>query len=322
MTATVSSSLKNSFDSAHEVINQLSAIGFGLHRTLENMLNETPEHQSPRRGCGFTQASRFLADIINRPRHFCAAGDWKVFSGTTINWLKNCEQRVSGRPSHHSKSISDLRYQLECLTDQSSFVVDAIARLKGFEALTSIIEREESRLIIQLLNGILGVAAQEQAAQLTCYKESLSIGTCPEAERYFLEYAGGYIRRHGVVNIICTVDHKPIALEKMNIGDSHSCLTLAPVSLNGVLLPSGSLLGAHYTCVPLEARRCAKHNGLWLPITACEGFRFLRLSTLSVSPTNRARAFGQHLKRQLEGSPFFDPLNTTLDDLMREIQQQ
>ncbi|NLB14271.1 MAG: hypothetical protein GX826_09680 [Gammaproteobacteria bacterium] len=51
-----------------------------------------------------------------------------------------------------------------------------------------------------------------------------------------------------------------------------------------------------------------------LPLSALEQVRFLRISTLSVAPRHRARAFGMQFRRQMLGN-MMSPQSTTLDDL-------
>jgi hypothetical protein len=52
----------------HELPELFAARGFALNGTLEEMLGEHFSHRTPRRGCGFTQASRHLAVLVNQPR--------------------------------------------------------------------------------------------------------------------------------------------------------------------------------------------------------------------------------------------------------------
>lgn len=63
------------------------------------------------------------------------------------------------------------------------------------------------------------------------------------------------------------------------------------------------------------AEPIARHpHGLVLPLSALEQVRFLRISTLSVAPRHRARAFGMQFRRQMLGN-MMSPQSTTLDDL-------
>lgn len=86
-----------------------------------------------------------------------------------------------------------------------------------------------------------------------------------------------------------------VFLEKVKIGDSHSCINLVPVVMNEVLIPAGSLFSTMENAVRDEAahsRPGHKHKGFIIPLAAYEGFRFLRITTLALDPALRKRAFG------------------------------
>lgn len=307
----------------HEVVDAFQSIGLPLNRKLEAMLNEHPEHQRPRRGCGFTQASRLLADYINQPRSFTHKGDLQIFSEPAQKKLLRMIAVGTAVLSRPPSGINDLRHALQVCGDSVNTIQEDIDQLFNLETLASQLQLEESQLIVDLMLSLLGGGEkQNSCVELNHYADALAIGTCPEAERYFLEFAGGYLRRQGIINILTDNHGRPVAVEKINVGDSHSCITLRDVWLNGARLPAGSLIGTTYRVLPIDLPQCADFSGAWMPVSMCEGFRFLRLTTLAVSPANRTRAFSNHLKRQLEGSPFFDPLNTRLSDLEHIAKKQ
>jgi hypothetical protein len=51
------------------------------------------------------------------------------------------------------------------------------------------------------------------------------------------------------------------------------------------------------------------------------GFRFLRLTTLAVSPENRERAFSAHFQSQVDAG-LFAPGDTTIEQLRVVAQEQ
>ena len=63
----------------HELVAACASAGLPLHRTLTEMLGEDPSHRTERRGCGYTQATRFLATYVNQPRAAESAGELAVF---------------------------------------------------------------------------------------------------------------------------------------------------------------------------------------------------------------------------------------------------
>lgn len=52
----------------HELARAFAALGLDLHADLCSMLNDEHIHHTERRGCGFTQATRVLAEQINQAR--------------------------------------------------------------------------------------------------------------------------------------------------------------------------------------------------------------------------------------------------------------
>ena len=76
---------------------------------------------------------------------------------------------------------------------------------------------------------------------------------------------------------------------------------------------------------------CKRHNekthknkqykGYVIPISEMNGFWFLRLTTLAVSPKNRARAFNSHFKQQVDNG-LFRPDTTELSQLIEIAKDQ
>jgi hypothetical protein len=128
------------------------------------------------------------------------------------------------------------------------------------------------------------------------------------------------VRRSGTVNVIVDEFQRPLMIEKVKLGDDHSCVSVAPLLLNEVRIPPGSLLGVHYEGAP-SLRPARTWPGCVIPVGACQGFRFLRLTTLAVSPANRARAFSAHFDAQVTGG-LFGPHEITVDMLAAAALEQ
>ena len=260
----------------HELVTRCKDIGTPLAPALAEMLNEHHDHQSERRGSGFTQATRYLAALINRsPQRRTADAVRTALFATP--------QRRNGR--------------------------DALLRLPDE------LEREESRLLAGLLAQLVEPPSATVATPaLRGHPGTLPVGSCTMAEKYFLELAHYRISRDGRVNIWLDDTGAPLLIEKMHMGDNHSCVSLQPLSLNGVRLPPGCLLAVAYRddlCCPRRGGRLPGHQ---LAVADSDGFRLLRLTTLAVSPANRARAFGRHFRAQLDAG-WFAPGPTCIDDL-------
>jgi hypothetical protein len=162
--------------------------------------------------------------------------------------------------------------------------------------------------------------ARAGVTELSPFFGELKVGTCPLAEKYFLEVSDGFVRRRGRINVLVSDGGQPLLLEKLNLGDNHSCISVAEVTLNGVRLPPGCLFGVARD-EGLELARNAKLPGSVIPILRCTGFRFLRLTTLAVSPQNRRRAFSTHFQSQVDAG-LFAPGEATIEQLRRVAEEQ
>lgn len=264
----------------HELLRVFAAHGFSLNATLCEMLNEHYTHRTERRGAGFTQATRHLARLVNRPResgeHFAA-------------------------PLFATPGNSGLSAALQRLPDE--------------------LEREESRLLAGIITDLVFPRqASEAITELSVWHDDLKIGTCPLAEKYFLELAEAFVRRKGLANVLISRAGEPLLVEKINLGDDHSCISVAPLIMNGVVLPPGSLFGVRYEGA-VGVRKNRELPGEIICVTDCSGFRFLRLSTLSVSPGHRERAFTTHFRAQVAAG-LFAPGETTIEQIHRLALRQ
>jgi hypothetical protein len=122
------------------------------------------------------------------------------------------------------------------------------------------------------------------------------------------------------VNVLVSDAGQPLLIEKLNLGDNHSCISVADVVLNGVRLPAGCLFGVARD-EGLELRPNATLPGNVIPVSACAGFRFLRLTTLAVAPEHRRRAFTTHFQSQLDAG-LFAPGEATIEQLRRIAEEQ
>lgn len=267
----------------HELVTELAMQGLRLNSTLIEMLGEHYSHRTPRRGCGFTQASRHLAVLVNRARQ--GGGD---------------------------DAAAHLFPSTPCSQQELRRALDELPRR---------LLREESRLMAALINDLVLPAPPVMGVEeLPSFAGELKVGTCPLAEKYFLEISDGFVRRKGRVNVLTSDAGEPLLLEKLNLGDNHSCISVADVTLNGVRLPPGCLLGvARPEGIDIMAN--ARLPGCVIPVRRCVGFRFLRLTTLAVSPQNRRRAFTTHFQSQVDAG-LFAPGETTIEQLRRVAEDQ
>jgi hypothetical protein len=269
-------------EATHELVLAFAEHGLALNAKLVEMLNEHYTHRTERRGCGYAQASRHLATLVNLTP----------------------EQR------------RDAQSMLFCRQTQGQAAPeDVSSRVLGLLA------REESRLLCAIIADLVwSPLAPSAEPSLPLPPDKLEIGTCSLAEKFFLEIANNHQRRGGRINILVTQEDQPVLVEKEGLGDSHSCISVSELQLNGVRLPPGSLFGVQY-----EAGATLRPNRQWpgnvIAIERCTGFRFLRLTTLAVSPNNRLRAFSTQFEAQVNAG-FFSPGSATIAQVKQIASEQ
>lgn len=314
----------------HELVNVSAEQGFSLNATLQEMLNEHYSHRTERRGCGLTQSTRHLADYINRPRSHDSFDDLRLFQDWNGLELKIIQQKLTQRdiqlPSWRHLDQRPELLQAPAVRDDaelSAMIQAEMDRQERLRKLPKLLSLEESQILAKILVDIvLPVDATEVSlTELPGWSDKLKIGTCPMAEKFFLELAHEYVARHGVMNVILGTEGQPIMVEKINMGDDHSCISLVPLVMNGVRLPIGTLIGAHYDEAMPSERRCKQMPGFCIDYDRCEGFRYLRLTTLVVAPAHRHRAFSTHFEAQ-QAEGLFAPDKTEVSQLLAVAKKQ
>lgn len=307
----------------HELVEAFRRAGVALNTTLEAMLNEHPDHRTERRGCGFTQATRHLAARTNEPRGHRDTADMALFA----HWAEREHSRIerwladgalaTWRHWDRDPPFAELAPDNEAL-DRGA-VANEAARQAWLRELPGSVQREESALLAAIIRDIMlpDDRSALAAVQLPAWPDKLPVGSCPTAEKCFLELAHGFMPRKGRCNHLVDDAGRTVLIEKINMGDDHSCVTLVPVVLNGVTLPPGALMAVHYDDEQVSRDPApGPFRGSRIPLAECEGFRMLRLTTLAVSPANRARAFSVHFEAQRQAG-LFEPGTTRLEQLRR-----
>jgi hypothetical protein len=305
--------------SAHEVVVGFRNEGLELKPVLVEMLNEHFNHCTERRGCGYTQATRFLSKYINNVRDPVAPDDLGIFDDwpmretehvatdlCSVGWSRGW-RALNEAPSALLESVShtSLRNALAELPAKIGRIRDAV-------------ERVESRILMSMIEQLL-LGSAPPAADVAGMPVKPDIGSCSQAEEYFLEIAHHRVRRGGAVNVIVDRDGQPLMLEKMNLGESHSAIVVAPVRINGVVIPPGGLCALKYSEAFHESRR--SELGLILPLVHVAQALFLRLTTLCVPPSARKRAFSAQVESQIR-SDMFSPMATTIEQLQELAREQ
>lgn len=315
----------------HEVVTIFKKNLYPLSSKLTEMLNEHFSHQTERRGCGFTQATRVIAEYVSQQRDLLGFQDLRIFEDYDTKALKNILNQSSSYglvlDTWRNLDINpEVQKTLAHLNPQEIFTQNLQQEFDFQSGLRKIYEHaelEESILICQLLADIILPQEVHNIKMIECHalEEKPKVGSCPMAEKFFLRIAHHRLLRQGEINIFVDENDQPIMMEKLNMGDNHSCISLVPLMMNGVRLPAGSLFSANYEIDQLEKYQNKQYKGFVIPISAMNGFWFLRLTTLAISPKNRARAFGYHFKQQVDNG-LFRPDTTELSQLMEIAHDQ
>lgn len=316
----------------HEVVSLFETHLHPLCKTLVEMLNEHHTHQTERRGCGYTQSTRFLSDYINQPRSETEFSDLNIFDDYDTSGLKCILLEASdyGIPLASWRDLDlnpDVQHFLADTGKESQSFYQALKKEVQFQQklrqISDLAELEESKLICNFIEDLILPKSAEHLdlVNIANLDEKPKVGSCPMAENFFLKIAHGKMLRQGQINIFVDTDKTPLIMEKIKMGDDHSCINLVPMIKNGVRLPKGCLFSAQYIEDNLQKTENKKFKGSVIPIIDADGFWFLRLTTLAVSPENRARAFTVHFQQQIQNG-LFNPQTTTLSQLVDVASEQ
>ena len=327
----------------HEIVNVFQSQGMPLSAKLTEMLNEHFIHQSERRGCGYTQATRVLAEYVNQPRSPVEFDDFKLFADSIMKPLRDVMAKAASHGLHlnswrnldvhpavhdfiqkHGSEVNS-KTGSNVHSDTFSFVellCEQVAWQNRLRHVHELVEREESLLFVTIIQDIILPPEDTSGLKpLQVLDEKPKVGSCPMAERFFLEIAYCKVPRRGFVNVFVSEKNLPLLMEKINMGDDHSCISLKEIVLNGVRLPAGSSFAVVYDPERVHQQKTKFLSGHIIPLADIQGFWFLRLTTLAVSPKNRARAFSTHFHQQIEND-LFSPDVTQLSQLIDVADQQ
>jgi hypothetical protein len=305
---------------AHELIEGFADLGLPLAKPLTDMLDEQAEHRTERRGCGLTQATRLIADQVNQSGDVTDPTDLSLFRDWSLQAVRQLADALVAMGWPHGWRRLDDFPQAWSYPAIAPDCAKALAALRPrLRELRPQLTRLESQLILDLVDGVL---ARDGGGDhdLTGMRDKPEIGSCSQAEEFFLELSHARLRRGAVVNLFVAPDDTPLLLEKVNLGESHSAMALAPITVNGVRIPAGGLCGLRYDPEIEDRNSRATHYGHIMPLARLRETRFFRLSTLSVPPQIRHRAFNRQLEVQLQRH-MLSPEQTTLDELRQFAEQ-
>ena len=303
----------------HEICQALIDHELPLAKTLKQMLNDHSSHCTERRGCGFTQATRFLSTYINQPIDPVAAADLRIFAAWPIQkterlahtWI-NAGWPQGWRCLHHAPDSFFQEQQQTAELQKLRSLIPTLEKIQGEMSLP------ESQVFLDLVIDLL-TRRQTGLAEIPGMPVKPEIGSCSQAEEFFLEIAHNRIRRGGQVNTIVDENNQPLMLEKMNLGESHSAFVVAAIQICGIRIPPGSLCALKYD-EPVESAPTTR-SGVAINIKQIREARFLRLTTLSLEPKDRIRAFSHQVQAQIR-SQMLSPTSTTIAQLQAFAAQE
>lgn len=308
----------------HEVLTCFRTHLTPLSKNLTEMLNEHFSHQTERRGCGYTQATRVIAEFINQACDDVELKDFRIFENYETKHLKSIiidanTRNIQLKSWRHLDQEPQIKSYLDSRPPEDAFAQILTKEVQFQSRLRNIrdhVEFEESKLICDFLEDIIlrKTEVSKHLIELKALPEKPKVGSCPMAEKFFLKVAHRRLLRQGLINIFVNEKDEPILMEKLNMGDDHSCINLVPLIMNGIRIPEGSLFSVQYNDETIQKRPNKLYKGSVIPLDQVDGFWFLRLTTLAVSPKNRARAFNAHFKQQIDNG-LFSPETTELSQL-------
>lgn len=276
--------------------------GFPLSDELVSMLSNEEEHQTHRRGDGFTQVSRVLANMIT----------WKE---SVFGLAKDKYNLIAKLEDEANSKGEDI--------DKINFAQRIGITGEDIRTFANSSESEGTKVIAKLIAGIFdrsqkgGVLNEEIGKSFYSFVPERKIGTCTTSEMYFLNYFAGDRDTRKNMHVFVNELGKPVMLHKgRNLGEPNMALLLEPIVINNIEIPPGSLVHVDIEHGSEELRHInEKNNNVNIYNMAdIKGLNFIRLSTLSVSPDQREKVFGKHFQEQKENILYKNPSTLTLED--------
>ncbi|MES2930491.1 MAG: hypothetical protein V4665_01775 [Patescibacteria group bacterium] len=188
-----------------------------------------------------------------------------------------------------------------------ALITEAYMKKVDYEKLITLFSNEKDlakknllQLILQVINPS-AIRENENEISVPHREPERLAGQCTMSERHMLAYISGqHIKPgKGYVNLILDKDGSPLMIEKIGLGDPHSCISLKPVRIDGRLIPAGAIFSAVPDIFePVRSRFMRwfqKKEGALNYITNVKhykGFAFIRMSILSVPEEIRSDACG------------------------------
>ncbi len=268
------------------------------------------------------KAERLLQDLNNIEKALFQAKEMQ--KSEYINPTDN-RQDVENYLQTTINNYYDVVYELDRLQDELRDIIEGLSEeripeswwqvsVKSLESIRTNLAglSEGERLVGGMLVDLFDPNVEtSQLLTLPSLKETQQVGTCTTAEIYFLDAVTHNVG-YKEPDIIVDESENPVMILK-NAGE-RSAITLRETVLDGVRLPKGSLVQVG------EYSQKSGRDRL-IPLASMQGFKFLRLTSLAVSPQGRKEAIGSLYDFQKsQGMKGFDTV--TIDDLVAVAEQK
>lgn len=283
-----------------------------LQNSAEFQRLHEEEREALRRSWQKERVAHQTAQIAEQERRVLAERKFQVREierGVWTEEYQEYEQRVQEAQKQAEFHYEQATYNTESLYDAffpeglpaAYQRIDVRARL--CEAVKGL-SQEEDVLIGRMIQDAL-MPHQEGIVlpAKTNVQRSEYIGTCTTAETYFLSMLDPR-KPYREPIIVSDATGEPLMILK-TAGEC-SAITLRECVIDGVRIPAGSLIAPSLK-KPLSEIKT---------IEDCTGFRFLRLTTLAISPEHRRRAFGPAMRFQ-EMNRMYQANTATIEQLRR-----
>ncbi|OGH93863.1 MAG: hypothetical protein A2538_03305 [Candidatus Magasanikbacteria bacterium RIFOXYD2_FULL_41_14] len=300
--------------SPRQIVQLFRSAGLPLESGLAEMLEENPEFQTSRRGCGFTHATRRVSEMVagsRRPENLGGIFDHSLLA----DWDEELYQKGG--------------MELSEKTDKWTFVKK--------ELLENILAQTKSpagKLFVRLLMDILEFRKPDpNLPSVEPIKSSdgrfSQVGNCTTAEIYFYDQIKPYDRIYSLsvgdsygshkINYVVDESGDPIFIEKVGLGDDHSAISLKPIQENGVEIPAGSLFALEYDD-DASRKKTRADTGSVIPLPDLKKARFLRFTPLVTEGEDRLNAFGKHIEMQ-QHNGFYQPETISVADFTKKAKE-
>lgn len=287
---------------SQNILRAFNRVGLPLDYGLDYVLSEGDEQQGGRKGCGFTQGSRILAESVNH---------------------KSSEKKLIH--FFDTSKIDDMLFQKGGWDLMDEFDKSQLITKEAFEEILNALDSESHKKFVYMIMDLCDLREIDHRIPKLSVSENLDkVGTCTTAEAYFYDYLnpqpfwciGLRWSDSQNLNVVIDENEEPIFFEKSGIGEK-TALTLKPFVLNGFEIPAGSLVQLDYDKISLQTKT-RDEKGYKISLDDITGAKFLRFTPLMSDPEERKKVFTSQIDHQIQNG-MYNAENITIEDFVTKI---